>query len=80
MAATKNIIMGIIHAAIAIITYIILPWTGVTLMKDINIPGMGTIEYGRESFNIDSILNYIQALGILQAGFAFAKGSIPLIF
>ena len=77
MGAAKNIFSGIISAAIALASYVIIPWIGLTVAKSLTIPIESgfTIDLFREK--IDDILFYIIAMGIIQVGIAFAKGSSP---
>lgn len=74
MGAAKNILMGVLYAAIALISFVILPWTGLSVVKNLELNDV-TINYAR--FNIDRILFFIQSLGIVQVGIAFGRGSSP---
>ncbi|MEX2681043.1 MAG: hypothetical protein Q6373_005550, partial [Candidatus Sigynarchaeota archaeon] len=56
---------------------VIIPWIGLTVAKSLTIPIESgfTIDLFRQK--IDDILFYIIAMGIIQVGIAFAKGSSP---
>jgi hypothetical protein len=75
MGAAKNIFGGFTSALIALVSYVIIPWIGLSVVKGITLPAGITIDYFRAQ--VDDIIFYIQALGIIQAGIAFAKGSSP---
>jgi hypothetical protein len=75
MGAAKNIFSGIISAIISLASYVLIPWIGLTVAKTLTLPMGVTIELFREK--IDNILFYIIALGIVNVGIAFAKGSSP---
>nr|MDO8112974.1 hypothetical protein [Candidatus Sigynarchaeota archaeon] len=75
MGAAKNMFRGIISAAIAVVMYVAIPWIGLNVVKTLDLGAYGSIDYAR--FNINNILFFIQSLGIIQAGIAFAKGSSP---
>ncbi len=75
MGAAKNIFSGIISAAIAITSYVIIPWLGLTAVKTLTLGEGIEIDYFRS--HVDDILFYIIAMGIIQCGIAFAKGSSP---
>jgi hypothetical protein len=74
MGAAKNIFSGIVSAVITLAMYVLIPWISLSVVKSISLAGI-TIDYAR--FNVDSILFYIIAMGIIQTGIAFAKGSSP---
>ncbi|MHA1792125.1 MAG: hypothetical protein ACTSVI_05730 [Promethearchaeota archaeon] len=76
MGVGKNLLMGIIYASIAAVIYIILPWTGIQAVKNLDLGGI-TINYFREGSYLNKILFYIEALGIVQVGLGFAKGTSP---
>ncbi|MBN2152756.1 MAG: hypothetical protein JW839_14995 [Candidatus Lokiarchaeota archaeon] len=75
MGATKNIFSGIIQAIISLASYVVIPWIGLTVVKTLALPFGVTIELFRQ--RVDDILFYIIAMGIIQTGIAFAKGSSP---
>nr|MDO8116496.1 hypothetical protein [Candidatus Sigynarchaeota archaeon] len=76
MGAAKNVFSGIIHGAIAAITYIVMPYIGLSVVKSLDLSGLGVnIDYAR--LNIDMIIFYIEAIGIILVGLGFAKGSSP---
>jgi hypothetical protein len=75
MGAAKNVFSGIISALINLATYVLIPWIGLTAVKTFTTGGSFEIDYAR--FHIDEILFYIIAMGIIQVGIGFAKGSSP---
>ncbi len=75
MGAAKNIFSGMLSAIISLASYVILPWIGLSVAKTIAIPYPADITYFRSQ--IDDVLFYIIAMGIIQVGIAFAKGSSP---
>ncbi len=75
MGAAKNIFSGMLSAIISLVSYVLLPWIGLSVAKTIALPGYVEINYFRSQ--IDDILFYIIAMGIIQTGIAFAKGSSP---
>ncbi len=76
MGTAKNLFTGILHAAIAAISYIVMPYLGLSVMKSLDLSGLGVnIDYAR--LNIDMIIFYIEAIGIILVGLGFAKGSSP---
>jgi hypothetical protein len=75
MGGVKNLFSGLISAIISLATYVLLPWIGLSVAKTIEIPYPADITYFRSQ--IDDILFYIVAMGIIQTGLAFSKGSSP---
>ncbi|MHA1683589.1 MAG: hypothetical protein ACTSUE_21805 [Promethearchaeota archaeon] len=74
MSGSKNFFKGLLFAIIAAMTYVVLPYTGLTVVKNLD-TDLVPINYAR--FDLNRIIFFIQAIGIIQIALAFAKGSSP---
>ncbi|MHA1716675.1 MAG: hypothetical protein ACTSXP_13615, partial [Promethearchaeota archaeon] len=75
MGVAKNLGFGILYSLIAATSYIILPYIGIQTIKNLDIEGVGRINYGRE--RVDTIIFYMVFVGLILVALGFAKGSSP---
>ncbi|NMC07380.1 MAG: hypothetical protein GYA24_19350 [Candidatus Lokiarchaeota archaeon] len=75
MGAAKNIFSGMIQSIVALATFIVVPWLGLTAVKTLDLGASISIQYFRDG--IDDILFYIISIGLVMCALAFAKGSSP---
>lgn len=70
--------MGIIYAVIALISYLLLPWTALEVVDSIDLPALGvSVDYTKAGLDVERMKFFIWGLGLIQMGLGFAKGSSP---
>jgi hypothetical protein len=75
MGKAKNIFWGLMWMLFSIAMYVVIPILTLNAAKTFMLSDIATLDAYR--LNIDDVIFFIQSLGIVQAGLAFAKGSSP---